>query len=49
MESCQEGIWVKVRHYQQQLLDTLDGVYQFDNDYSCEQDCKSTIDELNSC
>jgi hypothetical protein len=27
--------------------DTPDGVYQFDNDYSCEQDCRSTTNEFN--
>jgi hypothetical protein len=29
--------------------DTPDGVYQSNNDYSCEQDCKSTTYELNGC
>ncbi len=27
--------------------DISNGVYQFDNDYSCEQDHKLTTDELN--
>jgi hypothetical protein len=26
-----------------------DGVYQFNNDYSCEQDCRLTTNELNGC
>jgi hypothetical protein len=29
--------------------DTLDAIYQSDNDYSCEHDYKSTTNELNGC